>query len=165
MKTLIDELTSGISNAEEATRVVIRLLAAMLLGAVVGWQRERSGKPAGLRTHMLVAMGSALFVIGCSAAEMSMDALSRVIQGIATGIGFIGAGAILKREEEREIEGLTTAAGLWMTAAAGVAVGLGQLGLALLSMILTWVILEVVGSIEVRIAKRRAPTAGREDVD
>ena len=93
MEILLEELSGGLPNWTEFKRFVIRLVAAMLLGAVVGYERERAGKAAGLRTHMLVAMGSALFVIGCGAAEMSMDGLSRVIQGIATGIGFIGAGA------------------------------------------------------------------------
>ena len=74
-----------------------------------------------------------------------MSDLSRVIQGLAAGIGFIGAGAILKLREQREIEGLTTAAGIWMTAAAGVAVGLGQIGLAFLSVILTSIVLSVLG--------------------
>ena len=81
---------------------------------------------------------------------------SRVIQGLATGIGFLGAGAILKHRDEREIEGLTTAAGIWMTSAAGVAAGLGRIGLALLSVLLTWVILSLVGWIQFRTARTRA---------
>jgi len=101
---------------------------------------------------MLVGMGSALFVLGGSAAGMSMSDLSRVIQGLATGIGFIGAGAILKLREEREIEGLTIAAGIWMTAAAGVAAGLGRIGLAFLSVILTWIVLAMIGRIDRAIA-------------
>ena len=80
MTIIVEELTGGVPDWTEVTRVAIRLVAAMLLGAIVGFQRERAGKPAGLRTHMLVAMGSALFVLGCSAAEMSMEGLSRVIQ-------------------------------------------------------------------------------------
>jgi putative Mg2+ transporter-C (MgtC) family protein len=154
MNILIEEITGGLPDATEFVRVVIRLLAAMFLGAIIGYQRERAGKSAGLRTHMLVAMGSAVFVLGGAAADMSMEALSRVIQGIATGIGFIGAGSILKRQEGHEIEGLTTAAGIWMTAAAGVAVGMGKLGLALLSVILTWVILSLLGFLSARIAKK-----------
>lgn len=161
MNTFLEELTGGLPSFTTFTHVIIRLIAAMFLGAIVGFQRERAGKPAGLRTHMLVAMGSALFVLGCSTAEMSMEGLSRVIQGVATGIGFIGAGAILKRSEEREIEGLTTAAGIWMTAAAGVAVGLGRLGLALLSVLLTWVILALVGFVSRRTGRERAPSAER----
>jgi len=107
---------------------------------------------------MLVAMGSALFVLDGEAAVMSMSDLSRVIQGLATGIGFIGAGAILKERAERKIEGLTTASGIWMTAAAGAAAGLGRVGLALFSVVLAWVILAFVGAVEPHIAnsKRRA---------
>lgn len=154
MDTILEEMTGGFPDGGQFARVVLRLVAAMLMGAIIGLQRERAGKAAGLRTHMLVAMGCALFVLGCSAAEMSMEGVSRVIQGVATGIGFIGAGAILKREEAREIEGLTTAAGIWMTAAAGVAVGLGKIGLALLSVLLTWVVLAVIGRIEAAVARK-----------
>jgi putative Mg2+ transporter-C (MgtC) family protein len=78
-----------------------------------------------------------------------------VVQGIVTGIGFIGAGSILKLSEQREIRGLTTAAGLWVTAAIGVAVGLGSLGLALIGTALTLLVLGVVGAIEARIEKRQ----------
>jgi len=130
------------------------LVVAMLLGGVVGIQREWTGKPAGLRTHMLVALGAALFVLGPVEAGMTSADLSRVIQGLATGIGFIGGGAILKLSEERDIRGLTSAAGIWMTAAMGVAVGLGRIGMALLSALLTWFILAVVGKIEHRIERR-----------
>jgi putative Mg2+ transporter-C (MgtC) family protein len=159
MNILLEEFTGGLPNWVEFTRFVIRLLAAMMLGAIVGYERERAGKAAGLRTHMLVAMGSALFVIGCAAADMSMEGNSRGIQGIATGIGFIGAGAILKRHDEREIEGLTTAAGIYMTAATGVAVGLGMLGLALLSVTLTVVVLRLLGYVSERINKESTPSA------
>jgi putative Mg2+ transporter-C (MgtC) family protein len=74
--------------------------------------------------------------------------LSRVIQGLVTGIGFLGAGAILKLEDKREIEGLTTAAGIWMTAAMGLAAGLGRFGLALISVIFAWFVLAVVKKTE-----------------
>lgn len=114
----------------------------------MGAQRESSGKPAGLRTHMLVAMGGALFVLAPLEAGMELNGISRVIQGIVTGIGFIGAGAILKLQDKREIEGLTTAAGIWMTAAVGIAAGLGRLGLALVSTVLTWITLALIGKIE-----------------
>ncbi len=163
MKILLEELSGGLPDWTELTRVVIRLVAAMVLGAIIGYERERAGKAAGLRTHMLVAMGSALFVISCGAAEMSMDGLSRVIQGIATGIGFIGAGAILKRQDEREIEGLTTAAGIYMTAATGVAVGLGALGLALLGVFLAWVVLGLLGFVSARIHKANPTSAGEAE--
>jgi putative Mg2+ transporter-C (MgtC) family protein len=120
----------------------------MLFGAVVGVQRERSGKAAGVRTHMLVASGSALFVLAAMEFGMNSDPLSRVIQGLITGIGFLGAGAILKLEEKRQIEGLTTAAGIWMTAGIGLAIGLGRFGLALVSVVLAWFVLAAVKRIE-----------------
>ena len=125
--------------------VVIRLFAATLLGALVGFQRERAGKPAGLRTHILVALGPAVFVIACYGAGMSSDGLSRVIQGLVNGIGFVGAGSILKLSEERDIKGLTTAASVWMTAAIGVAVGLGSLGIALMGTLFTLIVLALEG--------------------
>jgi len=155
MDIILEELTAGLPDAKQFVRVIIRLLAAMLLGAIIGVQRERTGKPAGLRTHMLVALGAALFTIAPLESGMDSADLSRVIQGLATGIGFIGGGAILKLSEEHEIKGLTSAAGIWMTAAVGVAVGLGRLGLALLSVLMTWFILAIVGKIERRIESRR----------
>jgi putative Mg2+ transporter-C (MgtC) family protein len=125
--------------------VLIRLIAASLLGAVVGFQREMAHKPAGLRTHMLVSLGTAVFVLACSGVGMSLEGVSRVIQGIATGIGFVGAGSILKLNEERDVQGLTTAAGIWMTAAIGIAAGLGSLGVALLSAFFTLIVLALAG--------------------
>lgn len=128
MDILLDELRAGFPDLAQIVRLLVRISIAMLLGAIIGLQREQYGKPAGLRTHILVAMGSALFVIAATESGMTSDGVSRVIQGLTTGIGFIGAGAILKLGQEREIYGLTTAAGIWATAAVGVAVGLGLLG-------------------------------------
>jgi putative Mg2+ transporter-C (MgtC) family protein len=149
-----EEIIAGFSDTREIVRVIIRLVAAMLLGAVVGIQREQTGKAAGLRTHILVAMGGALFVLAPLEFGMNADALSRVIQGLVTGIGFLGAGAILKLSEERQIAGLTTAAGIWLTAAVGVAVGLGRFGIGLIGIILTWITLALLGKWESRIEKR-----------
>jgi putative Mg2+ transporter-C (MgtC) family protein len=148
MDIILEEVFSGLPDVRQMVSLVTRLLTAMILGALIGAQRERSGKPAGLRTHMLVAMGGALFVLAPLEARMELDGVSRVIQGIVTGIGFIGAGAILKLQDKREIEGLTTAAGIWMTAAVGIAAGLGHLGLALVSTVLTWITLSIIGKIE-----------------
>lgn len=148
METFLNELVSGLPSGEQAFRVFIRLLVATLLGAVVGYERERTGKSAGLRTHMLVAVSSALFVLAPLEAGMSASDVSRIIQGIVTGIGFIGAGAILKVTSDREIQGLTTAAGIWMTAAVGLAAGLGRLGLAAIGVALAWIILYIVARIE-----------------
>lgn len=148
MNIILEEIFSGLPDGPEMARLVTRLLTAMILGAVIGAQRESLHKPAGLRTHMLVAMGGALFVLAPLESGMELDGLSRVIQGIVTGIGFIGAGAILKLRKKREIEGLTTAAGVWMTAAVGIAAGLGRLGLAFVSTVLTWITLSIIGKIE-----------------
>lgn len=144
------ELTSGLPDRTELAHVVIRLVAAIVLGAVVGYEREKAGKEAGLRTHILVAMGTALFVLAATGSGMNLDGVSRVIQGLVAGIGFLGAGAILKLSATREIQGLTTAAGIWVTAAIGVAVGLGSLGLAMLATVLAWIVLVSLGYIEKR---------------
>jgi putative Mg2+ transporter-C (MgtC) family protein len=150
MDPLWHELTNGFPDRERLMIVLVRVFAAVLLGAVVGIERERAGKPAGIRTHMLVSLGTAVVVIACTDAGMSLDGLSRVIQGIVTGIGFVGAGTILKLNEQREIQGLTTAAGLWMTAAIGVAVGLGILGVALIGTLVTVLILVLEHFIDAR---------------
>jgi putative Mg2+ transporter-C (MgtC) family protein len=160
MDAILEELTAGLPDARQLARIVIRLLVAMLLGGIVGFQREHTGKPAGVRTHMLVALGAALFVLAAAESGMTSADLSRVIQGLATGMGFIGGGAILKLSEEHQIRGLTSAAAIWMTAAIGVAVGLGRLWMAMLSMLLTWFILAVVNKIERRISP---PPAARGD--
>src|SRR5919112_2688815 len=155
MDIVWEELLSGLPDARRLTHVLIRLLAATVLGAVIGFQRERAGKPAGLRTHMLVTTGTAVFVLACSGVGMSLDGLSRVIQGIVTGIGFIGAGSILKLNEERDIQGLTTAAGVWITAAIGVAVGLGALGLAVIGTVMTLLVLGLEHVLDSRIARKK----------
>lgn len=162
MEILWNELSSGIPDVTQLVHIIIRLLAATILGAIVGFQRERAGKPAGLRTHILVTLGTTLFILAPSGTGMSSEGISRVIQGLTTGIGFIGGGAILKLSEIREIQGLTTAAGIWMTAAIGVAVGVGSLGLAVLSTILTWIILGSIGRFEYRLEQKQAAEAGTE---
>ncbi len=154
MQIFWQELTSGLSDTRQLAHVVIRMIAAALLGSIIGFERERAGKSAGLRTHLLVSLGSCVFVLACSGSGMDSDGLSRVIQGIITGIGFLGAGSILKLNEERDIQGLTTAAGIWMTAAIGIAVGLGTLGLALLATILTVIILALWGQVDYKAEKK-----------
>ena len=132
-----DELTSGMPNTGNLIRVLLRLAVASLLGALIGVQRQRAGKPAGLRTHMLVTLGTTVFILSGLSATIGADGVSRVIQGVATGIGFIGAGSILKLSEERNVQGLTTAASVWASAAVGVAAGVGSIGIALLSTLFT----------------------------
>jgi putative Mg2+ transporter-C (MgtC) family protein len=148
METLLHEITSGIPNAEQALRILIRLAAATLLAGIVGYEREARGKAAGLRTHMLVAIGSAMFVLAPLEAGLAIADVSRIVQGVATGIGFIGAGTILKGTSEREIQGLTTAAGVWMTAAVGLAAGMGRFGLAAMSVAFAWIILAILARFE-----------------
>lgn len=158
MEIIRNELTSGLPDKTQLVHTLIRLVAAVLLGGLIGWQRERAGKSAGLRTHILVSLGTTVFVLAAAGSGMSPDGVSRVIQGLITGIGFIGAGAILKLSQTREIQGLTTAAGIWITAAIGVTVGLGSLGLALLSAGLTWFVLTVLTHPEkLRAASEPAP--------
>lgn len=103
--------------------MVLRLLLAAVLGGIIGFQRERSQRPAGLRTHMLICIGAALFTIVGIAGFPGGDP-GRIAAGIVTGIGFLGAGAILHRQGGIVI-GLTTAASIWTVAAIGVAVGAG----------------------------------------
>jgi len=152
MDLLLQELTAGLADFGQLGRVLLRVIAATLLGAIVGFEREKAGKPAGFRTHILVCLGTAIVVLACAGSRMDMDGLSRVIQGIVTGIGFIGAGSILKISEQRDIQGLTTAAGLWMTAAIGVACGLGTVGLALIATGMTLIVLWVLRVMEARAA-------------
>nr|WP_279571542.1 MgtC/SapB family protein [Tahibacter aquaticus] len=110
-------------------------------------------------TRCPISLGSALFVVACEGSGMSSDGISRVVQGLTTGIGFIGGDAILKLASEREIHGLTTAAGIWMTAAIGVAVGLGALGLALLATVITTLTLGA-SRLSAAYAERRSNTPG-----
>ena len=108
--------------------VFVRLGAAVATGAVIGLDRELRRKPAGLRTMALVGLGSAVFIMATidPARGAYTDGTSRVIQGIVTGIGFLGAGAILRGSGEETVRGLTTAASIWLAAANGIACGLAN---------------------------------------
>ena len=150
MDIVWQELSFGLGDWQYLVRVILRLMAAALFGAAIGYEREKAGKAAGLRTHVLVTLGTCVFVVAASGAAMGADAQSRIIQGIVTGIGFIGAGAILKLDHEKDIRGLTSSAGIWMAAAIGVSVGLGEIGLALLTTIITVAVLALVPSGEIR---------------
>lgn len=138
---------SDLHDVSEITRLSARLLVAAILGGILGFEREQRGKAAGIRTHMLVAIGAALFVLIPQQAGLSEAELSRVVQGIISGIGFLGAGAILKGNDEKHLKGLTTAAGIWLTAAIGVAAGLGRESSAILCTLLALTILFVVPKI------------------
>ncbi len=106
--------------------IILRLLLAAALGAGIGYQRERANKPAGLRTHILISVGSALFtVVSIFGFGDGVDP-SRVAAGVVTGIGFIGAGVIFRGIRGDHVMGLTTAASIWITAAIGLAAGVGM---------------------------------------
>lgn len=135
---------SDVPDLSTLTRITVRLVLAAILGGVLGYERELKGRSAGVRTHMLVAVGAALFVLGPLQSGMEIGDMSRVLQGIVQGIGFIGAGAIMVRSTRHQIEGLTTAANIWATAGIGVMAGLGLEATAVLSAIIVLVILAVV---------------------
>lgn len=142
-KTIMSEF-SDLNDWGEFIVVVIRLLLAAILGGLLGLEREQRGKAAGIRTHMLVCMGAALFILIPQQAGISDQEMSRVIQGVIAGIGFLGAGTIITSKEAENATGLTTAAGIWLTAAIGVAVGLGREQTAVLCTVLAWLVLYVV---------------------
>ena len=125
-----------VNVAPDATAFATRLGLALAAGAVIGLDRELKRKPAGLRTHALVSIGSALVVLVALAfgGGPGGDPLSRTIQGIITGIGFLGAGVIMQYEHERRVEGLTTAASIWVAAGLGMACGAGFIELVAIAL-------------------------------
>ncbi|GAB3373826.1 MgtC/SapB family protein [Massilia agri] len=139
----IQQEFADVGSVEDITRIVLRLLVAVALGGMLGYERESVGASAGLRTHMLVSLGSALFVLIPLQAGMEIGDLSRVLQGVTAGIGFIGAGAILKHTQKDDIKGVTTAASVWLTAAIGIAAGMGREATAVLSALFALAILAI----------------------
>lgn len=129
---------------------LITLLVSLVLGTAVGWERQVGHKPAGLRTHTLVCVGSTLFVLMTEhvAREYGMSRIdpTRIIHGVVTGVGFLGAGSIMR--QEGWVQGLTTAASIWMVSAIGVAVGVRAWGLAVGGTALALLVLEVYRWIE-----------------
>ena len=147
MTAVMQELSQSVPHADQVVRVALRMAVALIIGTVIGLQRELSHKPAGLRTHLLVSLGTALLVVAAVNANMKSADVSRVIQGLITGIGFLGGGTILKLTQEHEIRGLTTAAGIWLTAAASVAAGLGEFAAAFIGMFFALIVLVAVGKL------------------
>ena len=135
---------SDMPDGTEITGITLRLLVAAILGGLLGYERKVQGKSAGVRTHMMVAIGAALFVLIPQQAGASTADLTRVLQGLTAGVGFLGAGAIIMGTREVETRGLTTAAGIWVTAAIGVAAGMGGESTAVLSTCLALFILSVI---------------------
>jgi putative Mg2+ transporter-C (MgtC) family protein len=150
-RTLAREF-ADLPDPENLTQLVTRLFVAAVLGGALGYERELHGKDAGFRTHILICVGSALFVTIPLQAGASLEAMSRVIQGVVTGIGFVGGGAILKLDEEHRIEGLTTAAGIWLTAAIGIAAGLGRDGSALVGTLLALFVIAALRRVSQRVS-------------
>ncbi|MGU5704164.1 MgtC/SapB family protein [Aeromonas caviae] len=141
--TVLSEF-SDVPDAEQVTRITLRLLVAATLGGLLGYEREQQGKSAGVRTHMMVAIGAALFALIPQQAGASSADLSRILQGLIAGVGFLGTGAIIMGNREVETRGLTTAASIWVTAAIGVAAGMGRETTAVLSTLIALLILSVV---------------------
>lgn len=144
--------------------IVVRLILAVLLGGIIGFERERSASTAGLRTHMLVCLGAALAIIVSAFGfndvlgrpDVNLDP-SRIAAQVVSGVGFLGAGAILIMHRFEIVRGLTTAAGLWTVAAIGLAVGSGLYAAALAATVIAWLILFVLKFVERRVFTRRAP--------
>jgi putative Mg2+ transporter-C (MgtC) family protein len=163
---VVDEL---VGQHVSLVSLVVRLVVAALLGALLGWDRERQDKPAGLRTHMLVALGSATFIL--LAYEVAPDLTNgsarfdptRVLQGVVGGIGFLGAGSII--QARGRVSGVTTAASVWMAGALGAAAGIGAHVVALVAAALAILILSVLGRLESRLKPhdREQPKPGAED--
>jgi putative Mg2+ transporter-C (MgtC) family protein len=145
----------------DAIEVTMRLVVAVLAGAVLGINRDLRHKPAGLRTHALVCLGSATAcVVALSTPGADANGVSRVIQGLVTGVGFLGAGVILHQAREHHIAGLTTAASIWLVATLGAACGIGNWVVVALALMLTLVVLAFGGPIE-RAFERKLHVKGK----
>ncbi len=134
------------------TEIILRLTIATLVGCVIGLNRDLRGKPAGLRTHSLVTLGSALLALAILHVSITTggvpgDALSRVIQGVVTGIGFLGAGVII-RDPAGHVRGLTTAATIWLSASLGIVCGIGYWLPVTVAMVLIFIVLLLGGPME-----------------
>ena len=134
--------------------ISFRLVVATLVGSVVGLNRDLHGKPTGVRTMGLVALGSALIVVAAQRVGGNGDA-TRAVQGIVTGIGFLGAGVIFKDLSSDRIHGLTTAASIWLTSALGVTCGLGFWVLASVAIVLGFIVLLFGGRFEKAVHRHR----------
>ncbi len=142
------ELRRILLTQNDWLEIIFRLGWASLFGALIGWERELRNKPAGLRTNMLVSMGAALFVLvpfQLDIVQISPDSLSRVIQGVITGVGFLGAGEIFSESKPESnklrVRGLTSAAAIWISAALGVVAACGLWQIGLIAVLMAWLIL------------------------
>lgn len=144
----MDQSLGGSFDTIELSRVAWRLGCAAVLGALIGIEREWMRKAAGLRTHTTVSLASATFVLMIAESDATSADVSRVIQGVAAGVGFLGAGTILKGTSAENIQGLTTAGTIWLTAAIGAAAGAGHVDVAVLSVIAALLTLSVFTFVE-----------------
>lgn len=138
--------------------MVGRLVLAAACGALIGWQREAHDKAAGLRTHMLLALGACLFTL--VTLRVGSGDLLRVVQGMLVGTGFIAGGVIFRQGDL--VRGMTTAVGLWVMGAIGTAVGVGEYFLALLGTLIAFLVMSLLQKVERRLVKHPEPTAGGE---
>ena len=155
MDQLMAELQRELPSFDDFIHISVKLFFSAVVGGLIGLERELTNKEAGLRTHMLVSLGSTLFVLALVEAGASNDAVSRAVQGVAAGIGFVGAGNVLKLSSEHRVRGLTTAATIWLTAALGVAVGLGKWWLPVFGALLTLGILMMLVPVEMFLKRFR----------
>lgn len=159
------------SKGASIAEVTVRLLIAMVVGGLIGFDRERQDKPAGLRTHMLVSLGAATFTllgfeVGAHLSPRTGEGFdpTRVLQGVVGGIGFLGAGAIIK--SGGHVSGVTTAASVWVAGALGAAAGVGAYVLAGISTLMAFAILVVLGKLERKIPREQTqPDASAKDRD
>jgi putative Mg2+ transporter-C (MgtC) family protein len=154
---------SDLHDLSEAAVLFARMLVTLLLSGLIGLERERRDAPAGFRTHMLVGLGSALFVMVPLEAGVAPADITRVVQGVVSGIGFLGAGAILKEGRGMQVRGLTTAASIFVTSAIGVTAGMGKVMTAILATALVLVVLSLLRRLERRFGlDNNGRTAARE---
>jgi putative Mg2+ transporter-C (MgtC) family protein len=140
----------------EYTEIAIRLLGATVAGGLLGLNRQLHGKPVGVRTFALVSLASCLIVmaLGPTADANDLNAMSRAAQGVITGIGFLGAGLIIRSPDGMHIHGLTTAACIWLTACIGIVCGVGTYRLVILALPVVFFVLVVGGMIDKQISAR-----------
>jgi len=156
MEEMIIELTSAPVPGHGWGIVLLRLSLAILLGALIGWERESRNKHAGLRTHVMIALAACLFALITLAMMLSPisddDSIRkdpiRLIEAVTAGVAFLAAGTIFTRRGD--VKGLTTGAGMWLAGAVGVACGLGQIGLAVVATVLALVVLRLFKVVEPR---------------
>ena len=158
---------SSVVNQGEWSTLLFRVLLAIAAGAAIGFDRQLRGKPAGLRTHILVSIGACLFVLVPLVLDGTTDAVARVIQGVAAGIGFLGAGEILRvpstEPSKARVHGLTSAAAIWVAAGLGAVAGCGLWRLSIIGCGGTLLALTVVRTLEHTLRRRKRKRRNAED--